>query len=408
MVTTLKPDTPDQLLETIRWAAAETSPIEVIGCGSKRSVGRPSQVDATLDLSALAGIGLYEPNELVLAAAAATPLADIHAALTRENQIMAFEPPDWGPLLGGQPAQQTVGGVVATNLSGPRRIKAGALRDHFLGAKAVSGRGEAFKSGGRVVKNVTGYDLCKLLAGSYGTLAVMSEVTLKVLPAPEKTRTALVFGLTDGQASAAMTAALTSAHEVSGAAHLPAAIAARSDVSYVSGAGAAVTAVRVEGPSVSVAHRCAALRELLGAFGDTEELHGHNSKMLWAEIGNVSPFVDTPDRIVWRVSTPPSDGHAVASRIAASIPDGEVFYDWGGGLLWLSLPAAADGGAAAVRQALGERGGHATLIRATADLRAAVDVFEPQASGLAALTRRLKAQFDPNGILNPGRMYAGV
>ena len=303
-------------------------------------------------------------------------------------------------------AAPTLGGALACNLSGPRRIKAGAARDHFLGMHAVSGRGERFKAGGRVVKNVTGYDVCKLLAGSYGTLALMHEVTVKVLPAPERTRTVLVFGLEPAAALDALGAALGSAHEVSGAAHMPAEIAARSAVSYVSGAGAAVSAVRVEGFPASVEARCEALRALLGPFGAVEELHSKNSATLWREIRDVRAFAGD-SRPLWRLSVPPASGAAAAARVAEAA-DVRALFDWGGGLLWLAVDGAPDAGEVPVRAAAMAVGGHATLVRADAPTRAARAVFQPQATGLAALTARIKRAFDPTGVLNPGRMYAGV
>ncbi|MFP6740173.1 MAG: glycolate oxidase subunit GlcE [Alphaproteobacteria bacterium] len=397
-----------QVLDVVTWAAAEETAIEVIGAGTKRALGRPVQATHQLDLSGLAGIELYEPNELVMTVRPGTTLAAIEAELDSHGQQLAFEPPDLGPLLGGGAAGGTIGGVIACNLAGPRRPKAGAARDHFLGVEAVTGRGEAMKAGGRVVKNVTGYDLCKLFAGSYGTLAAMTSMTIKVMPAPEKTRTVLIAGLDDSNAVKAMTAALTSPHEVSAAAHLPAALAGRSGVSYVTGAGGAITALRVEGPAPSAEHRCQALRELLAGYGDIEELHGHNSAALWREVGNVVPFTGQPaqlgQRVVWRLSVPPTAGAAVAENVLSQV-DGEVFYDWGGGLVWLSL---ADDHASIVRAALAEAGGHATLMVADSARRGAVAVFEPQEPGLAALTARVKDGFDPHRILNPGRMYAGV
>ena len=240
MAESLAPTDADGLANAVRWAIAGEHPLEVIAGGSKRALGRPVQSAATLSLAAFDGIVDYQPSELVLTAQAATPLATIEAAVEAERQTLAFEPADYGPLLGAT-CGATLGGALACNLSGPRRIKAGAARDHFLGVHAVSGRGERFKAGGRVVKNVTGYDVCKLLAGSYGTLALMHEVTVKVLPAPERTRTVLVFGLEPAAAIEALSEALESAHEVSGAGYMPAEVAARSAVSYVSGAGAAVT-----------------------------------------------------------------------------------------------------------------------------------------------------------------------
>ena len=421
MAESLAPTDADGLADAVRWAVAGEAPLEVIAGGSKQTLGRPVQSAATLSLAAFDGIVDYQPSELVLTAQAATPLATIEAALEAERQMLAFEPADYGPLLrasggadlrapGGAdlraPGGATLGGALACNLSGPRRIKAGAARDHFLGMHAVSGRGERFKAGGRVVKNVTGYDVCKLLAGSYGTLALMHEVTVKVLPAPERTRTVLVFGLEPAEALDALGTALGSAHEVSGAAHMPAEIAARSAVSYVSGAGAAVSAVRVEGFPASVEARCEALRALLGPFGAVEELHSKNSATLWREIRDVRAFADD-GRPLWRLSVPPASGAAAAACVAEAA-DVRALFDWGGGLLWLAVDGAPDAGEVPVRAAAMAVGGHATLVRADAPTRAARAVFQPQATGLAALTARIKRAFDPTGVLNPGRMYAGV
>ena len=412
MTSTFKPDHADQVVEAVAWAAAEAQPLEILGRGSKRGFGRPVQAAHGIDVSGLTGITLYEPEELVLSARAGTPLAEIEAALEDAHQQLAFEPADLGPLLGAGVGQGSIGGMLACNLSGPRRIKAGAARDHFLGVHAVSGRGEAFKSGGRVVKNVTGYDMCKLLAGSHGTLAVLTDVTVKVMPAPEKTRTVMLFGLDDAGALAAMTRALQSAHEVSAAAHMPAPIAAGSAVSYVAGAGAAVTVLRVEGPGPSVAYRCAALRKDLSDLAGSEELHSMNSTALWRELRDVAPFVGPPERPLWRISVAPQDGARLVAAVAHEL-DAEYFYDWGGGLIWLAPAppgedAGADAGAARIREALGANGGHGTLVRAAAELRAAVPVFQPQEPAKAALTTRVKDGFDPNRVLNPGRMYAGV
>ena len=408
MTAAFKPENADQVAEAVAWAAAEGQPLEIAGRGTKRGFGRPVQAAHGIDLSGLSGITLYEPEELVLSARAGTPLAEIEAALAEKNQQLAFEPSDLGPLLGAAAGQGSIGGMLACNLAGPRRIKAGAARDHFLGTQAVSGRGEAFKCGGRVVKNVTGYDLCKLLAGSYGTLAILTDVTVKVMPAPEKTRTVLLLGLDDVGARAAMTRALQSSHEVSGAAHLPAAIAARSAVSYVARAGGAVTALRVEGPGPSVDYRCAALREDLADLTDSEELHSMNSETLWRELRDVAPFVGQPERPLWRVSVPPQAGAGVVAAVARDL-DAEYFFDWGGGLVWLAPSGVGeDAGAAEIRASLGASGGHATLLRAPAELRAAVPVFEPQEPAKAALTERVKDGFDPKRVLNPGRMYAGV
>ena len=405
MADSLAPTDADGLAEAVRWAVAGECPLEVVAGGSKQGLGRPVQSAATLSLAAFDGIVDYQPSELVLTAKAGTPLAAIEAATEAERQMLAFEPADYAPLFGAN-GGATLGGALACNLSGPRRIKAGAARDHFLGVHAVSGRGERFKAGGRVVKNVTGYDVCKLLAGSYGTLAVMHEVTIKVLPAPERTRTVLVYGLEPAVAIEALGAALSSAHEVSGAAHMPAAVAASSAVSYVAGANAAVTAVRIEGFPSSVEARCDALRTLLERYGAVEELHSRNSATLWREIRDVRAFAED-DATLWRLSVPPATGAQAAAQVAEEA-DVRTLFDWGGGLVWLAVSGAEDAGEAAVRAAAASAGGHATLVRADAPARAVRAVFQPQAAGVGALTARIKRAFDPAGVLNPGRMYAGV
>ena len=409
MSETLKPETAEQVLDAVKWAAASESPLAVKGQGSKEGFGRAVEADCWLDLSGLTGIGCYEPNELFMTAGAATTLDEIEAALRQNNQQMAFEPADLGILLGGEGDAGTIGGAIACNLAGPRRIKVGAARDHFLGFNAVSGRGETFKSGGTVVKNVTGFDLSKLIAGSFGTLAVMTEVTFKVLPAPEKTRTVLVLGLSDQDAMKAMAKALGSSHEVSGAAHLPEAAAKGSKVSHVAGTGRSVTAFRVEGPGPSVEHRCRALTVLLGGGASVEELHSENSALLWREICDVR-LLDGDGgngRQVWRLSVPPMNGAGVAEQLTAGT-GASVFYDWGGGLIWLTMDATPDAGHETVRRAVEAAGGHATLVRAGADVRNRVPVFEPQTGALREITARIKEGFDPKGILNPGRMVEGV
>jgi glycolate oxidase FAD binding subunit len=405
---TLKPETEEAVREAVADAAAAESPLEVLGTGSKRGLGRPVIAQQSLSLSQLTGISLYEPAELVLTAAAGTPLDQIRAVLAEQKQHLAFEPPDWGPLYGGAADAATIGGVIAGNLSGPRRLRAGAARDHLLGARLVTGRGEIIKTGGRVVKNVTGYDLCKLLAGSFGTFSVLTEITVKVLPAPQKIRTVLVFGQDAEAARAAMTVALNSPHEVSAAAWLPDSIAARCSVGYVANSGSSVTALRIEGPEPSVVARCDAMRALLAGQGAVEELHYHNSAAFWAEIGDAAPFSGETSDAVWRLSIPP----AHMPRVIATIADrcsAELYTDWGGGLIWARIGSdPEDAGAGIIRGAITTFGGHATLMRASEDLRARIAVFQPQPPELAALSSRVKHGFDPKHVLNRGRMVEGV
>jgi glycolate oxidase FAD binding subunit len=407
VATGLKPEKPADVEAAVAWAAAERKPLEVVGGGTRRGIGRPVQSEHTLDLSALSGISLYEPEELVLTAAAGTSVDTIREALAEHGQELAFEPPDLGALLNGSDGAATIGGIVGSNLSGPRRIRSGAARDHFLGTSIVTGRGETIRTGGRVMKNVTGYDLCKLMAGSWGTLGVMTEVTLKVLPAAETAATLLVFGLEAEEATRAMAAALGSSADVSGAAHLPPAAAARSKAPRVKDAGVAVTALRVEGFAASVKARAKLLETLLAPFGEIVRLSEKPSTTLWAEIGDVRLLPVSDDMVIWRVSTTPSRGPAIVQEVSLT-ETADAIYDWGGGLVWISMPLMGNGNAAALRTVLGAAGGHATLYRAPQALRAAVDVFHPQPEPVAALTRRLKAAFDPHGVLNPNRMYAGV
>jgi glycolate oxidase FAD binding subunit len=404
MADVAKPRDPKEVEDTVRWALSHEKTLEVAGRGSKRGLGRPSQHDLTLDLSGLTGVTLYEPEELVLSAKAGTPIAEIEALLDKSNQELAFEPMDYGPLFGGHAHAGTIGGVLAANLAGPRRIKAGAARDHFLGATAVTGRGETIKTGGRVVKNVTGYDLCKVLAGSYGTLAAMTDVTIKVLPKAETEATLLIHGLDDAQAAAAMAAAMGSPFDVSGAAHLPDHVASRFD--GLPNADA-TTALRLEGVAPSVAHRSKALAELMKPYGKRTLLDAASSRALWRSIRDVKAFAapDTIARPLWRISTAPGQGHRIAAQIT---PAAQMFYDWAGGLVWVAMPFPDEPDAKAIRAAVAACGGHATLVRAPAAVRAAVDVFEPQDSGVTALTKRVKGSFDPKGVLNPGRMWAGV
>jgi glycolate dehydrogenase FAD-binding subunit len=408
MTDTLKPRSPKDVEDAVQWALGKGAALELVGRGSKRAIGRPAQSDLSLDLSGLSGVILYEPQELVLSAQAGTPLDEIEALLAVQGQHLAFEPMDYGMLLTGASASGTIGGTLAANLCGPRRIAAGAARDHFLGFEAVSGRGEAFKSGGRVVKNVTGYDLCKLMAGSWGTLAALTTVTIKTLPRPQTQATVVLAGLDDATAVRAMTAAMATPCDVSGAAHLPAMAASR--IGLATASGRSLTLLRLEGVAPSVAHRKASLIEAMQAFGAVETCEDGVSGDLWRAVRDVTPFAATPERAarpVWRIVTVPSRSVELAHMIAAT-GEAELLFDWAGGLVWVMLAPSDDADAALVRRVVRACGGQATLIRAPAATRAAVDVFAPQEPGLGALTRRVKQGFDPKGVLNPGRMWAGV
>ena len=393
--------------QAVRAAIAAEQPLEIIGHGTRRQIGQPMATNAVLDLSPLNAVTSYEPNELIITVQAGAPLADVLSLIDSKNQQFAFEPVHTAPLLGAA-GFGTIGGMIGAGLAGPRRVKAGGVRDHLLGAHAVSGFGDSFKTGGKVVKNVTGYDLCKLLAGSWGTLAVMTEVTLKVMPKPEAERTLVLRGLDHVAANKAMTAALGSPYDVSGAAHVPSSAlqAAVGGLDAIGSPREAVTLVRLEGIPASASHRAASLSGALKAFGAVELLDDTASAAAWSAIRDVLPFAANGPLgawSIWRIVCPPASGGVVGQALSRET-GGEVIYDWGGGLIWAALPPRPDGQAALVRQRVAAAGGHATLLRAAEAVRRDVDVFPPPAAGLAALAERVRNSFDPKDILNRGRI----
>ena len=366
----MTPRTEDELAAIIRGADA---PLRIEGGGTRPIGGRA--VGARLSTSAMRGIVLYEPGALTLVARAGTPLEEVEAALAQEGQRLAFEPMDHRGLLGtaGTP---TIGGVVAANVSGPRRVQAGACRDFLLGVRLVDGAGRIVRNGGRVMKNVTGYDLVRLMAGSYGTLGVLTEVALKVLPAPQAAVTLRLSGLDDAQAVAALARALGSPFEVTGAAHLP----------------GKATLLRIEGFAAAVAYRAERLATLLAPFGAvTIEDDPATVAATWRDIRDVAAFHGRVGDI-WRLSVRPTD----APGIMAGLSGVEALYDWGGGLVWLLAP---EGSAQAIRAGVNARGGHATRLRG-----AGADAFHPLPAPVAALQAGLRKRFDPRSILNPGLM----
>ena len=393
----IQPESISEIVEAVRSHLEARRPLAIEGSGAKSGLGRPVEAEALLSLRGLSGIRVYQPDELVLTAWSGTPMREIWEALAERRQCLAFEPA-MSTLYGAGNEAGTIGGVLASNLSGPRRPSAGAARDHFLGFSAVNGLGEEFKAGGKVVKNVTGYDLPKLLAGSMGTLAVMCEVTVKVLPAPEKQRTVIVPVPDVAIGHRCLIAQLKEPFEIDGAAFLPAAVAARSSVDLVRAPGSALALMRLTGSPVSVADRCAALRAAVGM--PTEELHSARSQALWSEINEVASLLPPEEAALWRLSVPPASGATIVARLG----EGEDWLmDWGGGRLWIARCDATADDAALVRKAVTAAGGHATLVRGPASLRTAIDVFPMEAP--PSLLQRMKTAFDPHGILNPGRMY---
>ncbi len=354
---------------------AATGPLSVQG-GGTRGVQVAGDV---LDVSGLSGITLYEPGALTMVAQAGTAVAEIEAALAEHNQRLAFEPMDHRGLLSRRGAP-TIGGVFAANVSGPRRIAVGAARDFLLGVRFVDGQGQIIKNGGRVMKNVTGYDLVKVMAGSFGTLGVLSEVSLKVLPQPETEATLIIEGLSDTAAVGALSRAMGSPFEVTGAAHDP---------------QAGQTLLRVEGFDASVTYRIAQLRDVIGT-GDLAVLGAEDSRARWIALRDVSAFHGV-EGDVWRVSCKPSDGPALAAKAGAAAYQ----FDWAGGLVWLRMASGTD-----LRARLGAFDGHATLVRSAPHTQAELGMFHPEAPGVAKLSAALRARFDPRGIFNAGLMDA--
>ncbi|MBV8427939.1 MAG: glycolate oxidase subunit GlcE [Hyphomicrobiales bacterium] len=395
-MTTHTPQNEAEAASIIADAGERRVPLSIMGAGTKRGLGRFTQTQDVLSSAALTGITLHEPAELVIAARAGTALAEIERKLAEDRQRLPFEPMDYRPLLGtsGEP---TIGGVAATNLSGPRRIKAGACRDSFLGARFVNGRGEVVKSGGRVMKNVTGLDLTRLMAGAFGTLGFLTEVTFKLVPLPETESTLVIPGLSDRRGIEALSAGLGSPFEVTGAAHLPAGI----------GDEKARTLLRLEGFESAVRYRVSALAETLRDFGKASILGTQDGKRLWREVRDATFLASPTDTAIWRISVAPSKAPSLTEALGPKL-SARWFHDWGGGLIWLSCSAAQDASAALVHEAARSAGGHALLVRAPEAVRAAVDVFQPQPAAIMKLAQALKASFDPSGVLEPGRMHAGT
>lgn len=402
MTELLAPADEAAIAAAVAGAGMAREPLAIFGNGTKARMLRPVQAARSLSTRNHAGITFYSPNELVISARAGTKVTEIEAALAEHGQHIIAEPPDLSSLFGVR-EQQTIGGVIATNLSGPRRVAWGAMRDHLLGIRAVTGWGEVIRSGGRVLKNVSGLDLCKLLAGSHGTLGVITEVTLKVLPAPEAVGTVALPGLDAVAGVAALSAALGSPYSVSGAAWLPADAAAR--VPALAGFGLSVALLRIEDFAASVAYRTAKLRDDL-SYAAADLLDDATSRNVWRAVRDLVPLPANEVDALWRVSVRPSAGPAVL-KVVSDACGACGFLDWGGGLVWIAGPATT-AAHAAVMTAAKSAGGAWMLMRAPEPLRAAVDVIRPEPAKLARITRRVKAALDPQSILNPGRMYAGL
>lgn len=409
--------------EALRWAHYEEKALEIYGGGTKRNIGRPIAQSHALGLQALSGVLFYQPEELVISVQAATPLAEVQQLLGEKNQMLGFEPVDWRGLFsthkdknnGGGAA--TCGGIIGSNAAGSRRIIAGAARDHLLGFRAISSNGTIFQSGGRVVKNVTGYDVCKLLSGSWGTLAVMSELTLKTMPAPETTRTLFLYGVDDSTALQWIEQVLSKNFGVSGAVYIP--MATTKQWSGLESSQSSLTAFRLEGTNLATQAKLTALQTFIGKPAQMNNNEGKASLNFWATVNNLSVFSAPAANInapLWRILTPRSKAANLALRLAAECEDSTYFIDWGGGLIWLSHDILSGETelenfikkAGQIRNICLENEAEAILIRASAEARSQIPFMPPLSATLAALNARIKNAFDPKAILNPGRIYFGI
>ncbi len=407
MVDVIQPRDEAELADFVRGANAGRHTLEVCGFRSKRAAGRPLTATSVISTAKLTGVTHYEPNELVISARAGTPLHELEATLARHNQELTFEPSDYSRIYGNEPLAASIGAVAAANISGPRRILRGAARDHLLGIRAVNGVGDIIKNGGHVMKNVTGVDLVRGLAGSWGTLAVLTEVTFKVLPLARESRTLLFFGLSDEAAVGAMSAAMGTPYEVSGTIHLQPVMAGRITDKTIAPANTAVTALRLEGEPKFIGERVQRLRKELSPFGEIYELANEQSRGFWFDIRSLSFLSANFDKPLWRVSVSPSRAPLVVGALGRFFEITAAF-DWSGGLIWIETPVSSDANATEMRRVLAEFSSDACIMRASREVRASVEVFQPLPLAKMKLVQSVKKAFDPSAVLNPGRMYAGV
>lgn len=372
-----------ELCNAVRAVAEQGTSFEVIGHGTKRKFGRATQTNAILDMSAFAGIVKYEPEELVISAGAATPIAEIEAELANRNQMLGFEPADWGPLLGEPAGSATIAGIAASNACGSRRIKAGAVRDHVIGCRFVNGVGEAVKAGGNVIKNVTGFDVARLMCGAFGTLGAITELTLRVVPRPARVA-ALSIACSAEEGLRILRKAAGSPVDPTGFAYLE-----------------NRTLIRIEGEAEPVRDKLDALQKQFAA-ANMQVLDNDETRQVFCDLSDGAPLRDTLSDL-WRLCVTPSHAYEALNESGAA----HWYADWAGGLLWLALPADEES-AKRLRAITTKHGGHATLMRASAEARGKLDVFEPEAPARVVLTRAVKAAFDPKRVFNPGRMYKDV
>ncbi len=406
------PKTEKEVSEIIKKLYKAELPTEIIGSGSKNGIGKPIQCAKILNLSNLEGIISYLPEELYIKVKACTPINKIEEELKKNNQQLAFEPIDFGYLFSGKSDHGTAAGQISCNISGPRRFKVGSVRDHLLGFRGVNGRGEIIKSGGTVVKNVTGYDLSKLICGSYGTLVALTEVTFKVLPKPEDSRTLVIHKLKLGRATDLLNQAVSSNSDISGASYLPIEPKCSrcemkvektfqlNDLKF----GGSLTAFRLEGSKNSIDERIKNMKKELNIQNfEISILEIYQSEMFWNKIKNLEFFSSTKNNIL-RIVVPPSE---VIQLLFQMPKNYKYFLDWGGSLIWTEACDLSEEMFESIRKKVVKHGGYITMIKPSENLPYVEDVFTINRNRFN-ITQNIKKSFDPKRILNPGKMYTGI
>ena len=407
---TYTPNNQEEISQFIYDSYQANKPLEIVTLNSK-PIGRSIQCSQTLDLRKNSGVIEYAPEELFIKVKAGTPLIDILEILKSKKQCLGFEPVDLGYLYNGKSNYGSIGGVTSCNLSGPRRFKSGALRDHLLGFTAVNGKGECIKSGGTVVKNVTGYDLSKLLAGSYGTLSVLTELVFKVIPEPEYAETFILYDLNPKKAMEAFSVAMKTSLEVSGACFY-----SKKNTEFLRlndiDSSKSVTAFRVEGPKKSVQERIVSLTKIFKEIKEKTVLELYQSNLFWKITANLECFSNSQN-LVAKISLPPTETAGFISQFCEDdIMDinNKYFVDWAGGLVFLEINDKDPSYLILekIKKFCKEKGSHITIIKANDNLRRTGFFVSTSDENIKILAAKIKQSFDPKSILNPGKIYAGI
>jgi len=409
---TLYPENERKVSEIIKQHYKSNIPIEILGSGSKKNIGKPIQCDKILSLSKLNGVIEYLPEELYIKVKAGTSIEKIESILRKNKQILAFEPMDFGNLFNGKSNFGTAAGQIACNISGSRRFKAGSMRDHVLGFKGVNGRGEIIKSGGTVVKNVTGYDLSKLMCSSYGTLAVLTEITFKVLPSPEESRTLVIHNQKIETATNFLDMAINSSNDISGAAFFPTepkCSGCKMDIEKTFKLNdlkkdGSITSLRLEGSKNSFEYRLKnLLNELKIEDSNISVLESHQSEIFWDKIKSFELFANSKNNIL-RIVIPPSECVQLLYQFSNKF---KYYLDWGGSLIWVETCELTEETFDSLRKKVVKRGGYITMIKNSDHLPYVEDVFTVNRDRFI-ISQGIKKSFDPKRILNPGKMYTGI